>query len=315
MKNRVKCIILPVVLFLLLAGCASVKELIEEPEILDTSVTLTGLSFQDVQLELNLQVLNPNKISITLGGYGYNFSLAGSPLFSGHSDEGITLGAESVSSLKIPLTIRFRDLYDTYENLEGADEADYRIESQVLFTLPVLGEVTVEADKEGTIPLVKPPIFHFESLYVTDLGIMGADILVRMTVENPNVFEISQKDFRGALFVNDRKWADLSLVEPLELAAGGKSDCNFKIRLEFLSMGRTVRDLLSGEKALYYRFPGEVVLEPIRELMGIETLTLDLNGEIQLCKPDTTAEGEHSSVKIENSIEDNLLNLFGAYSP
>ena len=62
-------------------------------------------------------------------------------------------------------------------------------------------------------------------------------------------------------------------------------------------------------------FAGESLLETEVEFLEEEKLGLALNGEIELEKPDTTTKGAHSSVKIENSIEENLLHIFGHYSP
>ena len=295
-------------------GCSSAPLLLQEPEITDITVSMTDISFEQVSLTVSVVIYNPNPVSLDLSRYSYAFSLEGNPLISGENAEGLNLSAGGASVVEIPITMVYKDLYETFEQLQGADEAAYRMDAEFSFSLPVLGDVVLETFKEGSVPLVKIPRFRFVSLHVKDLGMMGADIEVLMETENPNPFVLKQNHFEGDLIVNGERWATLSLPESLEIAPGEKGSFRFRIRLEFLSMGRTVRDLLSGEKRLFYSFPGMVVLDGDLELLDRELLDLSLEGEILLDKPDNTTEGQHSSEKIEDSIEDNLLHLFGRYS-
>ncbi len=98
----------------------------------------------------------------------------------------------------------------------------------------------------------------------------------------------------------------------LTLAPGENLERGVGFRLEFLSMGRTVRDLLSREGALPYTFRGKMVLEAPEVPLAEETLPLQFSEKVKLIHPDTTG-GAHSSVKIEDSIEKNLIHLFGRY--
>ena len=299
--------------FLVLVGCSSMDLVLQEPQITDTTVTITDISFKTISLKADVSLYNPNKVSLDLQRYSYGVLLEGNPLLSGDSPEGISIGAEQTSVVEVPFTMAYEDLFKAYENLEGKDQAAYAFDGDFTFTLPLIGEINLSSHKEGTVPLVRLPRFRFVSLRVVDLGIMGADIDVFMETENPNCFTLNQKGFEGELIVNNERWAVLSLPDEQSIEPGETGRTRFRIRLEFLSMGRTVRDLLSGEKTLYYTFPGLVGMAGDLDLLDPEQLDLNLNGEIELNKPDTTTEGQHSSEKIEGSIEDNLIHLFGNY--
>ncbi len=311
-QNLLKSVIL-ILLFSALFGCTSLDLILQEPRVVDTSVTVTDLSFTTITLMADITLYNPNKVSLDLKSFAYSLDLEGVSLFSGENAEGLSLGAEAASHIKIPLTLAYRDIFALPGALEGKNQAEYAFNGDFSFTLPVAGDITLPARKEGTFPLVRLPRFRFVSLKVVDLGMMGADIDILMETENPNSFALNQKGFEGELIVNNERWASLSLPEEQTIEAGEKGQTMFRIRLEFLSMGKTVRDLLSGEKTLYYSFPGFVGLGGDLEMLDLESLDLDLSGEIELNKPDTTTEGRHSSEKIEGSIEDNLIHLFGNY--
>jgi len=299
---------------LLAASCAGVEELIiQEPEVLETDLRITEISFTGVEMELNLVVSNPNPVGIELAGFDYNLLLAGASFLKGEQTEGVSIEADGTAPVTIPVTLDYETVYRTMASLGDAQETDYRLEAGLRFQLPVIGEKRLAVSREGTIPLVRAPRFSFEKVYVTDLGMMGADVIVLVDSVNPNAFDISLNEFKGLLEVNNQRWSEVNTPESVELLSGKTTEMGFQIRLDFLSMGRTVRDLLSGEKELFYEFTGESVLETSLDFMEEEALSVAITGEIDLLKPDNTTEGRHSSVKIENSIEDNLLNIFGSY--
>ena len=304
---------IPFLLFAALLSCSSVELILQEPLVVDTSVTVTDISFRTITLNADITLYNPNNVSLDLQRFSYNLDMEGVSLLTGENAEGLSLDAGKTFHVEIPLTLKFQDIYELPGALEGKEQAEYSFNADFFFSLPVEGEVALSARKDGAVPLVRLPSFRFVSLRVVDLGMMGADIDILMETENPNSFALNQKGFQGELIVNNEKWAALTLPEEEIIEPGERRSSMFRIRLEFLSMGKTVRDLLSGEKALYYSFPGFVGMGGELDMLDRESLNLDLAGEIELNKPDSTTEGRHSSEKIEGSIEENLLHLFGNY--
>jgi LEA14-like dessication related protein len=301
-------------ILILAASCASVKPVILDPEVSVTEVRVTELSFYEISLEMELLITNPNPLGIDLEGFDYDFLINDASFIRGNQEDKVSLAAHGKSSLVIPFTLNYQNMYQTMVSIRDSRESDYKIVTGLHFVLPVLGEQRLELAHEGQIPLIRLPRFSFESLYVSSLGLMGADIIILMKVQNPNSFDINLKEFQGVLKVNKQKWAELDVPETVFFPSEEWRDMGFQIRLEFLSMGRTVRDLLSGEEALFYDYQGQTLLESSLEGLKDAYLPLDVSGEIELIKPASTIEGQHSSQKIEDTIEGNLLNIFGAYS-
>ncbi|WP_168203463.1 LEA type 2 family protein [Oceanispirochaeta crateris] len=299
---------------LLSSSCVSIKEIIQEPEVSIIDVSISELSYFDITLEMELLVSNPNPVGIQLAGLDYDLLLDEVSFIKGDQDDEITVAAGGTSTVVIPITMNYQNLYQTVSSLADSRDADYQIVTGLSFMLPVLGKQRLELSHQGQFPLVRIPRFEFESLYVSSLGLLGADIIILLKAQNPNSFELYLNDFEGTLNINKQKWAELKIPETLAFASDEWTDMGFQIRLEFLSMGRTVRDLLSGEDALFYDYQGDILLGSSLELLKEATLPMNLSGEIGLTKPSSTTEGQHSSEKIEETIADNLLNLFGAYS-
>ncbi len=302
----------------LAAACASVEEPVYPPEVISAETGVTDLSFSEVTLEKRLVLFNPNAVPVELTSCDSSLIIGGSSFLREEYRPPVQLAPKETLELTIPFILSYKDLYKISDSLKEKHASGYSIDTRFRYIQPA-GEDGIEetfsAAAEGVVPLIKKPLYHFQRLYVNSLGMMGADITVWMYALNNNDFDITLKDFQGWLIVNNENWSGLALKKPVVLKPGEISESIFRFRLEFLSMGKTVRDLLSGEPELFYDFAGESLLETSVEFLEEETLGLALKGEIELDKPDTTTKGAHSSVKIENSIEENLLHIFGRYSP
>ncbi|MDC7232080.1 MAG: LEA type 2 family protein [Spirochaetales bacterium] len=305
-----KAVILLVVLGC--TACETVEMLIQKPEVSVNSVQIQDISFNDITLNMELQVYNPNPVGIDLESFDYNLLIEENSLVKGLAGEGLALSAGGSSLINLPLTLSYEELYRSVSSLLDSDESEYRVDTGFNFLLPVLGEQRIELSHEGKIPNVRMPRFEFVNLYVKSLGLMGADLVILMNVENPNAFDVGLNKFTGALEVNNQNWAELSTLKAVDFPSKEQGEIGFQFRLEFLSMGRTVRDLLADQKALNYDFSGNISLDSSLDLMQEATLPLNISGSVDLVHPDTTG-GEHSSLKIERSIEDNLINIFGLY--
>lgn len=295
-----------------LNGCETIEMLVQKPEVSVNSVEIKSISFKELTLEMDLLVYNPNPISIDLESFDYDFLIEDASLIKGAAAEGLNLEAMGSSVVTIPFTVDYKDLYESVSTMLKEDESAYRVDTGFNFLLPVLGEQRIELSHEGQIPNVKMPRFNFKNLYVKSLGLMGADLVILMDVENPNAFDIGLNDFMGILEVNKQTWAELNITEAVDFNSKETGELGFQFRLEFLSMGRTVRDLLSKEQNLSYDFAGNILLDSSLPLMEEISLPLNIDGEVALLHPDTSG-GEHSSRKIEDSIEANLINIFGRF--
>lgn len=309
--SRAAALISLIIVILGLSGCETVEMFIQKPEVSVNSVEISAISFQDITLDMELLVSNPNPIGIDLESFDYDLQIEEASLVKGDAKDGLYLAANDSSVITIPLTVDYKDLYQLVSSMQEQNESAYRVDTGFNFMLPILGEQRIELSHEGKFPNVRFPRFSFENLYVKSLGLMGADLVILMNVENPNAFDVGLNEFMGVLEINNEKWAELTTTKAVDFPAGEKGELGFQFRLEFLSMGRTVRDLLSKNQSLNYEFGGNILLNSSLDMMKEASLPLNINGGVDLLHPDTTG-GTHSSQKIEDTIEHNLINIFGA---
>ena len=276
---------MPVLLLLILGSCASLSDLIRKPEVTVRQIKPLAISFQEITLEMELLIENPNPVEINLEGYDYDFLIEGSSFLKGTQNDPLSISANSSSTVKVPLTVNYRELYKSLSSLQEDGESDYTIVTGLHFMLPVLGKQRLELSHEGTLPHVQKPKFSLASLEIEKLTLGGADLLVRINAENPNAFDFTIREMKGELIINRDKWADLKSLEEKLFPSGETTEMDFRFQLNFLSMGRGLYNILKERGTIDYNLEGGVQLGSSLELLGETSLPLSLSGKIDLINP------------------------------
>ena len=282
--RRLQFIVVPAVLLLFLAGCATLNDLIRKPEVSVIRVVPTGADFDHIDLEMELLVKNPNPVGISLAGYDYDLTVDGASFFQGSMNEALTLEANGSSTFKVPLTLNYKELFSSIKSLADETESAYRIETGFLFDLPVLGEQRMELSYEGTVPNIKIPEIRFGDIEVTRLGLTGADIRSRITLRNPNGFDFTLKELGAGLQVNGISWAELNQSQAVELPSGKEAELSYDFSLDFINMGRLVYKLITGEDRVSYDLQGKILLGTELPFFSEAELPLTLTGVADLNK-------------------------------
>jgi len=163
MKKGFYFVILSITLLipLMLNSCSAlqgfVSEKVKEPKVDFIGAKLSGLSFDAVDLLFDLKIENPNRIGVKLAGFDYDLMLDGSSFVKGNQDKGIEIPSAGEETIQLPVSLRFADIYRTFENLKDQGASNYQIKCGFSFNVPVLGAVRVPVSKSGEFPLIKLP--------------------------------------------------------------------------------------------------------------------------------------------------------------
>lgn len=143
------------VLFLTLAACSGfgLGDVIQQPEVEVTDVKVLGTTLTGADLLFQFRVDNPNAVALVLDGVGYRLRLNGQPLLDGSRDERTRIEANGRSTIELPVTLKFEDIYRVIRSFEGNRKPDYALDADFRFDVPVLGSVTVPVTRKGEIPM------------------------------------------------------------------------------------------------------------------------------------------------------------------
>ena len=94
--------------------------------------------------------------------------------------------------LRLPIRLLYSDLFRDYSHLHGSTKVSYRLHAAV--KLSALGsDREISFSREGEIPIFLTPTVTAAKLFLTDVSLNEANLIVDAESENPNAFELGVK--------------------------------------------------------------------------------------------------------------------------
>jgi len=139
------------IICLFLCGCSL---FITKPEVAIKTVTLTGLDRGGIEMEFLLAVNNPNSYKLKLMGYNYNLFMSALPLASGENHDVVEFAGNSITDIKLPTRIAFKDLLEVMKNSPDLDHIPYQLKAGLDVKAP-FGRTVIPVNKTGTLAVPK----------------------------------------------------------------------------------------------------------------------------------------------------------------
>jgi LEA14-like dessication related protein len=152
------------------------------------------------------------------------------------------------------------------------------------FNLPVLGVTRIPLHTSGNFPTMKLPSVQLSALKLQNISFSGADLLLKLKVDNPNGWSMNVNSMNYTLNINGTKWLSGTSTQNMSLAEHQESTIDIPFSLNFMEMGRSIYNLLTGEKTLSYTLTGAADLKSSLPLVGSFNLPFDKSGQIDLLK-------------------------------
>ena len=271
-----------------LLSCAAARDVVTDriirpPSVRIVSAEITDLSFSGARLLFDVEITNSNPIGIMLDGFEYELFIENETFLSGRQDGRVEIAAGGTSVIPLPLAFEYADVYRTFENMVSNDGVSYGLVLRFFFDLPVLGMVEVPARIDGEVPLLKIPVIAPRSLRVARVGLSSADILLEITVDNPNSFSFEIPAFRYDLLVNGTRWAE---GHGEDLAVGEKKITVLSIPLtvRYREVSQSLNLLLSTGKEASCVLKGTVDIKTPLPLLGDVSLPFEVEADIPLTR-------------------------------
>ncbi len=285
MKNKAlfSLMLLPL---LLIFACATLQQLanVQKPQVTVGKIKLTKLTFDNVDLAINLNIKNPNPVAATLAGFDYNFMLNGKSFVTGNQTKQTTISANGSSTLEIPISLTFKQIYDTYKSLKNNDSTGYTIAAGLIFDLPLLGKTRIPVQKSGNLPLAKLPSVKLSSIKLKSLNFSSAKLELQLKLDNPNAFSLNINKLNYDFVVNNKKWGMGQIAQALQINEKGSSIIKIPLSLNFMEIGRTVYNMVTGNSGLNYELKGDVALTSSLKMMPQLSLPFVRTGNIKISR-------------------------------
>ncbi len=268
------------------SGCAAVQDVFQvlQPELDVKNVRITGLSFDAVDLTLDIEASNLNPLPISLTGFDYNLKINNASFLQGQQKESFTIAARDATVFRIPVSLNYKDLYATFRTLRDQDLTSYRIAGGVSFNLPVLGSTRIPFGADGEFPALKIPTIKVDGMRVKQMDLTGADLELKLDIRNPNGFDLLLNSLNYELAVNGKTWARGAGAHTAQIAQKAESSIRIPVSLDFAQIGTSAFRMLSGSKKLNYQLRGKLDLGSSLPLLQHATLPLDYSGMLRISR-------------------------------
>jgi LEA14-like dessication related protein len=265
-----------------LNGCALVRTAagIRDPDVRIEGVRVADASFDHVDLLFDVAIRNPNKVAATLDSFDYSLELNQFTVLSGTQDAAVAIASQGSTTVPVPVSLRFNDLYRLYSDLSDKDEVDYALLAELNFDVPVLGRVSVPVSREGTLPMAKEPMISVEDLQVERLDFDSADVELVLRINNPNAFDMLLENLAYEFTVDGTEWGRGSIRERMSVNEKGETMLRLPFRLDLGAMGQAVQGLLRGQRQFDYRLKGAMTVDTTSSLIRHIHLPIDKTGRI-----------------------------------
>jgi len=254
------------------------------PKVTFEGAKISHLSLSKADLIFDLKISNPNPVSISLAGFDYDFLLNGNTFVKGDNKDGLSIEANGESTVQAPVSLSFSEIYKTIRSFQKQDSAAYNVVCGFSFDLPVLGSRRVTVSKAGALPLLKRPGVKVKSLKLEKMNFTGADLNLKIEIDNPNAFTFIVNAMNYAFTVNNIEWLKGRSSQSAQIASKQSSVIELPISLNLLQMGAAISKILAGDQALSYNFSGNVDLDSSLPLLNSINLPFNKSGEVAIQK-------------------------------
>jgi len=205
------------------------------PQIETVSAKIANIDFQGVDLLFDVGIRNPWAFSIKTPQFRYALDVAEGSFTSGDITSTVDLPARGLGIAKIPLRMKYIDLWNMHRNLSNANEVPYRLKGT--FLIPALGTTfELPLEHSDTFPVLKMPNFSALKFHPAKITMGTATIGIDVEALNPNSFWLGIKDLGYVLRIGDMEIGGLHATANEILTAGGKGRITLEARVSAFDM-------------------------------------------------------------------------------
>ena len=238
---------------ILFSNCQTVETVLREPAVSLASVELANISFNGLQLLSKVRVENPNGFEIPFPEVGWDLFINDNSFADGVIRNNQRIRARGATLVEIPVNLGYLEVFNTFASLVGRNQSDYKIALAVNIPLPVLGNRVWNFEHEGVFPLLQAPRLSMPSLRIDRMDLSGAEIVVSVNVDNPNVFALPPPRISYDLLVNRASFVQNQMEAAAPLAASSSTPVSFRTTIDYASVLRGfVGSLTAGEVPIQF---------------------------------------------------------------
>ncbi|MCP4804225.1 MAG: hypothetical protein GY913_23555 [Proteobacteria bacterium] len=245
-----KRVLLAAVVASSLTGCAGWEDFELDPYLPTVTfqrLDVLAVDWDGVDADFVFDVHNPNPVDVSMARFDYALAFEEIEWLAGDDPDGLFLGAEGDSELALPVAIEFQALFDMVQAVRGQDDIGFGLDGSFGFDTPI-GPVDVPYDEDGGFPAPRRPEFELNRLKLKDLSLAGADLNLKLDVDNDHGSNIFLQDVNYDIALAGLDVGGGYIAELGEIDGATSGSVNIPITIDFLDAGTALYSVLQGDE-------------------------------------------------------------------
>lgn len=208
---------------------------------------ITRISFEEVDTLFVVEIENPYPVGLDLGSYRWSLRLAGNDFLRGRDQDPSRIKPGGTSRVRIPVTLGFRQIVQTVQDLRGAEAAPFTFSGNVGLKTPV-GDVSLPFRARGEIPVLEAPRIAFQGVRLDRIDVREgkATIALDLGLTPQGAHPMAFDSFDYGVTIGGKRVVGGLVKSFGEVTSGATKKVSVPVTVNLVSVGETIFSAISG---------------------------------------------------------------------
>lgn len=222
-----------------------------------SGIHIPKINLERADIVLDVLVKNPNPIPIPLIDINYLIESDGRKLVSGLIPDSGTIHAHGEETVKIPVSLIYDDIKNTYEDIKPGSIIPYKIKVDLIVDVPVFGMLTLPLEKTGEIPIPYKPDVDLEKIKFERFSFEETVAILHLKLENKNDFDLGLNSLDYEVWLSNVSIGGAELSKSAKIDKNGITYIDVPITFRPKDFGSALWDMIRG-KGTGYSMKGNI---------------------------------------------------------
>lgn len=260
---------------LLLNACATLNEVVKEPNVSVDAVKLRDVSLSGMQLDFLLGIENPNPLGLAMQGMSYNLAIDGKQMFDGTTKDRVNIPANGSSTLTLPFAIDYEQLLGSLKDLGNKKTVNYDLTGKVN-----LGLISLPYSKRGEFTLPTLPNVSVSQLKVNGFTMSGVGLVLGLNVANDNNFPLNLSSLTGGIKLGGVQLVEGKSLGAMNIGANQKGQVELALNVAYSKLGDVI-NALRNSSSIPVAFDGAM---GVPTLGGQKQVPINWSGNVPIAR-------------------------------
>ncbi|KAK9285050.1 hypothetical protein L1049_024234 [Liquidambar formosana] len=227
-----------------------------------TTIQIASIDLKTAELVADVLVKNPNPIPIPLVDIKYLIESNDRKLVHGLIPDAGTIHAHGSETIKIPLTITYDDIKETYDDIEPGTVIPYKVRVELITNVPVIGKITLPIEKQGEMPIPYKPDVDLVKIKFNDFSFEETSATLCLKFDNKNEFDLGLNALDYEVWLADVSIGSAKLAKLAKIEKKGQGVIEIPISFRPKDFGSALWDVIRG-KGTGYSMKGNIDVDTI----------------------------------------------------